>query len=235
MFLETHWLRRFSALGRMRDQQFTQARREQPRGDDMIHRRSWIQRIVIAGLFAFLPLGAQAEMARWDIDPDHSLIEFRVAHMVVSKTSGRFLDYHGFVELDADARTFKTIEATINTESINTNHEKRDGHLRNADFLEVKQFPTMTYKMKSSQKEGESYKVVGNLTLRGVTKEVVLIGTFNGVTKDPWGNTRAGFTADGKLNRKDFGMVWNKTLDTGGLVVGDEVQIHLDIECIKAR
>lgn len=201
----------------------------------MRHRRCWIQGIAIAGLFACLPLGAQAETARWEIDPDHSLIEFRVAHMVISKTSGRFTDYHGFVEMDADAKTFKTIEATINAESINTNHEKRDGHLRNADFLEVKQFPTMTYKMKSSQKEGESYKVLGNLTLRGVTKEVVLIGTFNGATKDPWGNTRAGFTADGKLNRKDFGMVWNKTLDTGGLVVGDEVQIHLDIECIKGK
>ena len=195
----------------------------------MIHWRSWIRVITIAGLLGFLPLGVQAETARWDIDPDHSLIEFRVAHMVISKTSGRFLDYRGFVELDADAKTFKTIEATINAESINTNHEKRDGHLRNADFLDTKQFPTMIYKMKSAQKEGESYKVVGNLTLRGVTKEVVLIGTFNGATKDPWGNTRAGFTADGKLNRKDFGMVWNKTLDTGGLVVGEDVYIHLDI------
>ena len=189
----------------------------------------------MVGLLGCLPLGAEAETARWDIDPDHSIIEFRVAHMVISKTSGRFMDYHGFVEMDADAKTFKTIEATIKAESINTNHEKRDAHLRNADFLDVKQFPTMTYKMKSSQKDGETYKVVGQLTLRGVTKDVVLTGTFNGVTKDPWGNTRAGFTADGTLNRKDFGMIWNKTLDNGGLVVGDEVQIHLDIECIKAK
>jgi polyisoprenoid-binding protein YceI len=137
--------------------------------------------------------------------------------------------------MDADAKTFKAIEATIKAESIDTNHEKRDGHLRNADFMDTKQFPTISYTMKSAQKDGESYKVVGLLTLHGVTKEVPLTGTLNGITKDPWGNTRAGFTADGKLNRKDFGMVWNKTLDTGGLVVGDEVQIHLDIECIKAK
>ncbi|HEX5544636.1 MAG TPA: YceI family protein [Nitrospira sp.] len=191
--------------------------------------------IVMAGLLGFFPLSVGAETARWDIDPDHSAIEFRVTHMVVSKTSGRFLDYRGFVELDADAKTLKAIEATINAESINTNQEKRDTHLRNADFLDVKQFPTITYKMKTYQKEGDTYKVVGHLTLRGVTKEVTLIGTLNGITKDPWGNTRAGFTAEGTLNRKDFGMIWNKALDTGGLVVGDEVQIHLDIECIKAK
>ena len=184
---------------------------------------------------ALYPLSLQAETAHWDIDPDHSLIEFRVAHMVISKTSGRFFDYRGFVEMDANAKTINAIQASINADSINTNHEKRDGHLRNVDFLDVKQFPTITYTMKTAQKEGEAYKVVGNLTLRGVTKEVTLTGTLNGVTKDPWGNTRAGFTADGKLNRKDFGMVWNKTLDTGGLVVGDDVHIHVDIECIKAK
>ncbi|MBX3331268.1 MAG: polyisoprenoid-binding protein [Nitrospira sp.] len=195
----------------------------------------WFQGVVIVGLLGFFPLSVEAEPARWDIDPDHSVIEFRVAHMVVSKTAGRFTDARGFVEMDADAKTLKTIEATINAESINTNQEKRDMHLRNPDFLDVKQFPTITYRMKNYQKEGDTYKVVGHLTLRGVTKEVPLIGTFNGVTKDPWGNTRAGFTAEGTLNRKDFGMIWNKTLDTGGLVVGDEVHIHLDIECIKAK
>ena len=194
-----------------------------------------MQAIVIASLLGCFPRGVEAETARWDIDPDHSIIEFRVAHMVVSKTSGRFLNYRGFVDLDADTKAWKTIEATINAESINTNHEKRDTHLRSADFLDVKQFPTITYKMKNYQKEGDTYKVVGNLALRGVTNEVTLIGTFNGITKDPWGNTRAGFTAEGTLNRKDFGMIWNKTLDNGGLVVGDDVQIRLDIECIKAK
>ena len=155
--------------------------------------------------------------------------------MVVSKTAGKFMDYTGVVEMDAEAHQFKTIEATINTASVNTNHEKRDAHLRNADFFDVEKFPTMTYKMKSYKKTGESYTAIGDLTLHGVTKEITLTGTFNGVSKDPWGNTRAGFTAEGKVNRKDFGMVWNKTLDTGGFVVGEEVNIRLDIECIKAK
>jgi len=191
--------------------------------------------VLCAALLAGWPVGAVAEMARWDLDPDHSIIEFRVAHMVVSKTAGRFMDYTGLVEMDAEAQQFKTIEATINTASVNTNHEKRDAHLRNADFFDVEKYPAMTYKMKSYKKAGEGYQAVGDLTLHGVTKEITLAGTFNGVSKDPWGNTRAGFTAEGKVNRKDFGMVWNKTLDTGGFVVGDDVNIRLDIECIKAK
>jgi polyisoprenoid-binding protein YceI len=191
--------------------------------------------VLCAALLAGWPAGAGAEMARWDLDPDHSIIEFRVAHMVVSKTAGRFMDYSGVVEMDAEAQQFKTIEATINTASVNTNHEKRDAHLRNADFFDVEKHPAMTYKMKSYKKTGEGYTALGDLTLHGVTKEITLVGTFNGVSKDPWGNTRAGFTAEGKVNRKDFGMVWNKTLDTGGFVVGDEVNIRLDIECIKVK
>lgn len=191
--------------------------------------------VLWAVLLAGWPVGAGAEMARWDLDPDHSIIEFRVAHMVVSKTAGRFMDYSGVVEMDAEAQQFKTIEATINTASVNTNHEKRDAHLRNADFFDVEKHPAMTYKMKSYKKTGEGYTALGDLTLHGVTKEITLVGTFNGVSKDPWGNTRAGFTAEGKVNRKDFGMVWNKTLDTGGFVVGDDVNIRLDIECIKAK
>jgi polyisoprenoid-binding protein YceI len=195
----------------------------------------WIVCVTVWGLLAGLPVGVGAETARWDIDPDHSLIEFRVTHMLVSKTSGRFTDYSGFVEMDADAKTLTAIEATINAASVNTNHEKRDAHLRNADFLDITKFPTMTYKLKSARKQGDTYSIVGDLTLRGVTKEITLVGTFNGITKDPWGNTRAGFSAEGKLNRKDFGMVWNKTLDNGGLVVGNDVQIRLEIECIKAN
>jgi polyisoprenoid-binding protein YceI len=191
--------------------------------------------VAVASWVLALALPAEAEMARYDVDPGHSTVEFRVAHMVVSKTTGRFADYAGFVEMDAEAATVKAIDATINTASVNTNHEKRDGHLRGADFFDAEKFPTMTYKLKSYQKIGDSYTALGVLTLRGVTKEITLTGNFNGVVKDPWGNTRAGFNAEGKINRKDFGMVWSKTLDNGGLVVGDEVFIKLDIECIKAK
>lgn len=199
------------------------------------YRPRWIAAGAVWVLLTGMSLEVGAETARWNIDPDHSLVEFRVAHMMVSKTTGRFLDYRGFVEMDADAKTFKAIEAVINAASINTNHEKRDAHLRNEDFLDVQRYPTMAYKMKRYDKQGDKYSVVGDFTLRGVTKEVVLVGTFNGVSQDPWGNLRAGFSAEGKLNRKDFGMVWNKALDSGGLVVGDEVQIRLEIECIKEK
>ncbi len=183
----------------------------------------------------WLPLVVHAEPARWNVDPEHSTIEFRVTHMVVSKTTGRFMDYAGFIDMDAEVGTVTAIEATIKSGSVNTNHEKRDTHIRNADFLDVEQYPTMTFKMKSYKKTAENFTAVGDFTLRGATKEITLVGRYNGTTKDPWGNTRAGFSAEGKLNRKDFGLVWNKTLDSGGLVVGDEVQIRLDIECIKAK
>ncbi|MEP7153137.1 MAG: YceI family protein [Nitrospira sp.] len=176
-----------------------------------------------------------AETARYDVDPDHSIVEFKVSHMVISKTTGHFKDYTGFIEMDPDAGTVKSIEATIKTASVTTNQEKRDTHLRNPDFFDVEKYPTMAYKMKTYKKSGDGYTAIGDLTLHGVTKEMTLTGNINGVTKDPWGNTRAGFTAEGKVNRKDFGMVWNKALDSGGLVVGDEVLIKLDIECIKAK
>lgn len=187
------------------------------------------------GAMAWLPTAAYAEPARWNLDPEHSTIEFRVTHMVVSKTTGSFMDYTGFVDMNADDGTVTAIESTIKAGSVNTNHVKRDAHLRNADFLDVEHYPTITYKMKSYKKTTEGFTAVGDLTLHGVTKNVTLSGRYNGATRDPWGNDRAGFSAEGKLNRKDFGMVWNKTLDSGGLVVSDEVQIRLDIECIKAK
>lgn len=178
---------------------------------------------------------ASAETARFTLDLDHSIIEFQVKHMVISKTTGRFTDYTGFVELDPESGQVKAIEATIKAASLNTNHEKRDTHLRTPDFFDVEKYPTLTYKLKSLKKMGDEFTAFGDLTMRGVTQEVVLVGTFNGVTKDPWGNTRAGFTGKGKLNRKDFGMTWNKALDNGGLIVGDEVDIRLEIEAIKAK
>lgn len=193
----------------------------------------------IAGLALALILAghqpALADMARYDVDADHSTVEFRVAHMVVSKTTGRFTDFAGFIEMDPATQTAKAIEATIKTASVTTNHQKRDAHLKGPDFFHVEAHPTMGYKLKSYRKTGETYTAVGDLTLLGVTREITLVGQFNGEAKDPWGNVRAGFSAEGKLNRKDFGMNWSKTLDNGGLVVGDEVLIRLDIECIKSK
>ena len=181
--------------------------------------------LLLLGVMAWLPAVVHAEPARWNVDPDHSTIEFRVTHMIVSKTTGRFMDYAGLIDMDAEAGIVKAIEATIKSGSVNTNHEKRDAHLRNADFLDVEHYPTITFKLKSYKKTAEGFTAVGDLTLHGVTKEVTLVGQYNGATKDPWGNTRAGFSAEGKLNRKDFGMVWNKTLDSGGSI-GERVGGH---------
>ena len=193
----------------------------------------------LLAISATIMLGAAdagAATERYNVDLDHSIVGFSVAHMIVSKTTGRFTDYSGFIEMDPDAKTVKAIEAVIKTASVSTNHEKRDTHLKTPDFFNVEKFPTMTWKMTSYEKQGDKYVAKGDLTLLGVTKEVVLAGTLNGVLlKDPKGNTRAGFTAHGKINRQDFGMKWNKVLDSGGFVVGDEVDINLEIECIKQK
>lgn len=178
---------------------------------------------------------ASAEMAKWIVDKDHTTLGFEVVHMMVSKTKGKFTEYSSTVEMDAGKLEFKTIEAVIQTASITTDHQKRDEHLRSADFFDAKTFPTMTFKMKSYTKAGEQYTAIGDITILGITKELILVGTLNGVAQDPWGNTRAGITAAGTLNRKDFGMKFSKLLDNGGLMVGDEVKIKLEIEVIKER
>ena len=202
----------------------------------MLKRRGQSWRVLLwLGAMACLSTAVHAEPARWNLDPEHSTIEFRVTHMVISKTTGRFTDYAGFIDMDAEDGMVTAIETTIKAGSVTTNHIKRDTHLRNPEFLDVQQYPTITFKMKSYKKTAEGFTAVGDFTLHGVTKEVTLAGRYNGATKDPWGNTRAGFSAEGKFNRKDFGMVWNKTLDSGGLVVSDEVQVRLDIEYIKAK
>lgn len=181
------------------------------------------------------PQESTAEMARWNVDFDHSTVGFQVAHMVISKTNGKFTEYSGFIEMDPETQKVKAIKAVIQTKSVNTDHKKRDAHLRSPDFFDVEKHPTMTYTMKRYQKIGDAYTAVGDLTLLGVTKEVTLVGAFNGLAKDPWGNTRAGFTAEGTINRKDFGMTWSKLLDSGGLMVGDDVKIKLEIEVIKEK
>ena len=178
---------------------------------------------------------SMAEMSRWNVDPDHSTIGFQVAHMVISQTKGKFMDYQGFIDMDPEAKKVKAIEAVIRTQSVSTDHPKRDNHLRSPDFFDVQTYPTMTFSMRSYEETGDTYTAIGDFTLLGTTKEITLVGTFNGTTKDPWGNTRAGFSAEGTINRQDFGMTFSKTLDGGGLLVGDEILIQLNIECIKEK
>lgn len=171
----------------------------------------------------------------WTIDPDHSNVGFKVRHLMVSNVKGSFEKHTGFVEIDDKDITKSKVEVSIDTNSINTNVQKRDEHLRSADFFDVAKYPTMTFVSKKVAKAGkDKLKVTGDLTLHGVTKQVVL--NVEGPTKeskDPWGNIRKGATATTKINRKDFGLVWNAALETGGVAVGEEITITLEIEMIK--
>lgn len=184
-----------------------------------------------------LALPALALAASWNIDPDHSNIGFKVRHLMVSNVKGSFEKVSGTVDINDKDITKSKVEVTIDTASINTNVQKRDEHLRSADFFDVTKFPTMTFVSKKVAKVGkDKLKVTGDLTLHGVTKEVVLDveGPAKEI-KDPWGNQRRGASATTKINRKDFGLVWNKALETGGVAVGEEVLITLEVELIKAQ
>ncbi|HEX5773832.1 MAG TPA: YceI family protein [Geomobilimonas sp.] len=180
-----------------------------------------------------LPVAAFA--STWTIDPDHSNIGFKVKHLMVSNVRGNFDKHTGVVDLNDKDITKSKVEVVIDTASINTNVQKRDEHLRSADFFDVAKYPTMTFVSKKVTKAGKDrLKVTGNLTLHGVTKEVVLeVESISKESKDPWGNIRRGTTATTKINRKDFGLVWNAALETGGVTVGDEITITLEIEMIK--
>ncbi|MFA7060720.1 MAG: YceI family protein [Pedobacter sp.] len=192
---------------------------------------------IIASISAIIVLAipAFAFASTWKIDPDHSNIGFKVRHLMVSNVKGSFDKHTGTVEINDKDITKSKVEVSIDTNSINTNVQKRDEHLRSADFFDVAKFPTMTFISKKVVKVGkDNIKVTGDLTLHGVTKEVVLdVEEPSKESKDPWGNIRKGATATTKINRKDFGLVWNAALETGGVVVGDEITITLEIEMIK--
>jgi polyisoprenoid-binding protein YceI len=178
---------------------------------------------------------ADAEMARYEIDPEHTTIGFSAGHMMVSQVQGQFMVFDGFVEIDPETKNIKTIETTIKAWSINTNHQKRDAHLRGPDFLDVDRYPTMTYKLKNYHKTGEQSSTIGDLTLHGVTRPVTLVGNLIGVVKDPTGNIRAGFAAEGKINRRDFNINFSALLDNGGMIVSDEIIIKINAECVKTK
>ncbi len=164
------------------------------------------------------------------IDSGHSSVGFRVKHLV-GKVPGRFTKFEGTVTYEpGKPDTWKT-EAKIAADSVNTDNEKRDGHLKTPDFFDTAKCPDITFKStKVTDVKGETAKLHGDLTMHCVTKPVVLDLEIGGTTKDPWGNAKAGFTATGTLNRKDFGIVWNKTLDAGGLMLGEDISIALDVE-----
>jgi len=192
-----------------------------------------VRRTAIASiLLAILATAAQA--GEWKVDPAHTSVGFQVSHLVISRVHGEFKDFDAKLVFDDSAIEKGSVEFTAKTASINTDNEDRDKHLRSSDFLDAEEYAVITFKSRSIIREGASgFKLIGDLTIRGVTKEVTFDCEFNGTVKDPWGNTKAGFSAETTINRQDFNVSWSKTLDSGGLMVGNEVRIMIEAEFTK--
>lgn len=179
-------------------------------------------------------LTTNAFAATYEIDPTHTSVGFKIKHLAISNVTGNFTEFTGAFNYDPAKPEASSVDAKIAVKSINTQNQKRDDHLRSPEFFDAAKFGDMTFKSKSikdATKDG--FKLVGDLTIRGVSKEVTLDVANGGEAKDPWGNQRIAFAATAKINRKDFGLTWNKALETGGLLVGEDVTINLDVEAIK--
>jgi len=188
-------------------------------------------------LFVVLAVPFAVHAATWEIDPAHTSVQFAIRHMMVSNVRGEFSKVSGTAEADEKDLTKSKLQATIDAASIDTRVEKRDEHLKSADFFDVAKYPTITFTSKRIEPAGAGHwRVTGDLTLHGVTKEVTLdVEGPTAEVKDPMGKVRAGAQATTKINRKDFGLTWNKALDAGGVAVGDEVTITIDVEATKRQ
>jgi polyisoprenoid-binding protein YceI len=170
----------------------------------------------------------------WNIDPSHSAIHFSVRHMVVSKTRGRFTKWNGQISFDPDHPEASSVQVTIEPASLDTADAQRDTHLRSADFFDVDKYPQASFKSTKVQDiGGDKLRITGDLTIRGVTRPVTLEGLYEGSGKDPWGGERAGFSASTSIDRREFGLQWNKALETGGVLVGDKVELTIEVEAVK--
>lgn len=175
-----------------------------------------------------------ATRTTWNIDPTHSEIGFRVRHMMITNVSGSFEKFNAKVETEGDDLTTAQIEFTAETASITTNNTDRDNHLRSDDFFNAEKFPELKFKSTKVEKEDdENYVLHGDLTIRDVTKPVKFDVEFGGIGKDPWGNEKAGFTLSGKIRRTDFNLNWNAALETGGVLVSEEVKILAEVQFVK--
>jgi len=171
---------------------------------------------------------------RWEIDSSHSSLHFSVRHLVIAKVRGSFARWSGTIDVPKGDFLKATVAATIDASSIDTGVADRDGHLKSPDFFDVAQYPELRFVGKRVQPRSDAeIDVVGELTLKGITREVVLRVEQHGQAKDPWGNVRAAFTAKTSIDRKDFGLMWNQVLETGGVMVGDRVEIEAEIEAVK--
>lgn len=167
----------------------------------------------------------------YNVDVSHSNIGFKVKHLMISNVSGKFDKFNGTFEYDEKTKTVTSLNGNIEASSINTQNEKRDGHLKSADFFEITKYPNLTFKLDKISENS----AFGKLTLHGVTKDVKLDFEDNGSIVDPWGNTRIGLSLSGEINRKDYGLTWNKALEVGGVVVGDKIKLDIELEGILAK
>jgi polyisoprenoid-binding protein YceI len=173
----------------------------------------------------------------WKIDPNHTLVEFSAKHLMITTVKGRFTTVSGTIEVNEQSPDRSRVEAEIAAATLDTGTEQRDQHLRSPDFLDVEKYPTISFRSKriqgSSTNPGDEFKVVGDLTIHGVTREVTLDAVYEGTGKDPWGGERVSFSAKSKIDRREFGLTWNQALETGGLLVGNEIKISLEVQAVK--
>jgi len=179
-----------------------------------------------------------ANTTTWQIDPVHSSVELAVKHMMFTTVRGRFKDVKGTIEVDEENPDRSIVDVEIAAASIDTGSADRDAHLRSADFLDVENHPTITFRSKriegAMKKEGDAFRIIGDLTIRGKKMDVTLDAVYEGTGKDPWGGTRAGSRATAKIDRRDWGLQWNQALETGGILVANEVRIEIEVQSVKA-
>jgi len=172
--------------------------------------------------------------SKWAIDKSHSNIDFSIRHMMIAKVKGAFEQFDAVIEGDPEDLTTAKIEFTIDASSVNTRNADRDNHLKSADFFDVENYPSITFKAEKIVKTDDNeYDVTGTLTIRGVSRQETFSVEYEGSGKDPWGNLKVGFSGEGKINRSDYGLTWNAALETGGVLVGDEVKISFEIQAAK--
>jgi polyisoprenoid-binding protein YceI len=192
--------------------------------------------ILLWFLLAALPALAQTQTATWSIDPNHSTAQFTVRHMGVSNVTGTFNKVSGTGEFDDKDLTKSSVDAVIDVASVDTRVEMRDKDLRSDHFFDVEKYPTMAFKSKRIEKQGDDYKLIGDFTMHGVTKEVTLnVDQASSILTDPKGNKRRGFSANTTINRKDWGLIYNNALQSGEAVVGDKVKIQIDVEFVQKK
>ena len=169
----------------------------------------------------------------WKLDPSHSSVEFSAKHLMITTVKGRITDIEGIIYTDEKDLKNSSVEATLKAVSLDTRTDQRDQHLRSADFLDVEKFPEIRFRSTRIHGDKQSFKLTGDLTIRDVTKPITLDVEFEGETKDPWGGQRLGFSANGKIDRREFGLTWNQALEAGGVVVGNDIKISLEVQAVK--